>query len=160
MLHVRKDILCKKDLILEWIEEGLPKCEIATRLNCKQETLNSYLIKMQISYTGQQNKKGQQKGPNKYKSASYFLVNHGPTITSHKLKLKLIKEGIKQEVCELCGYGYWQGKKLPLELHHKDGNHFNNELGNLEILCPNCHAVSGKNAGAASGTYTYAGVSE
>jgi hypothetical protein len=42
------------------------------------------------------------------------------------------------------------GLKLPLELHHKDGNHYNNELSNLEILCPNCHAVSGDNAGAAS----------
>lgn len=24
-------------------------------------------------------------------------------------------------------------------MHHKDGNHFNNNLNNLELLCPNCH---------------------
>ena len=27
-------------------------------------------------------------------------------------------------------------------MHHKDGNHQNNELSNLEFLCPNCHATT------------------
>ena len=151
---MRNDILESKELILQWIAEELPKCEIAKRLGCKQETLNTYLTKLDIVYTGQQNKKGQQKGPNKYKSAEYFLEKHGPAINSHKLKLKLIREGFKLDVCESCGNTYWLGKKLPLELHHKDGDHFNNELSNLEILCPNCHAISGDNAGAAVGNYT------
>ena len=151
---MRDDILSKKDLILQWIADELPKREIAKRLGCKQETLNSYLRKMQIVYDGQQAKKGQQKGPNKYRAASYYLVNHGPSITSHNLKLKLIKEGIKPDACESCGNTYWLGKKLPLELHHKDGDHYNNELDNLEILCPNCHAVLGDNSGAAAGNYT------
>lgn len=151
---MRKDILESKDLIVQWIAEELPKCEIAQRLKCKQETLNRYLNKMQITYNGQQAKKGQQKGPNKYKPASYFLVKHGPSITSHRLKLKLIKDGIKQDACESCGNSYWLNKKLPLELHHKDGDHFNNELDNLEILCPNCHSVLGDNSGAAAGNYT------
>ena len=62
---MRDDILSKKDLILQWISEEIPKCEIARRLKCKQETLNAYLSKMQINYSGQQNRKGQQKGPNK-----------------------------------------------------------------------------------------------
>ena len=41
---------------------------------------------------------------------------------------------------------------IPLELHHKDGNKFNNNLSNLELLCPNCHAFTNtyrtKNIGA------------
>jgi RecJ-like exonuclease len=32
------------------------------------------------------------------------------------------------------------GEEIPLELHHIDGNHFNNDLSNLMVLCPNCHA--------------------
>lgn len=151
---MRTDILDKKTLIQQWIAEELPKREIARRLKCKQETLNSYLKKLQLEYTGQQNKKGQQKGANKYKSASYYMIKHGPFIHSHKLKLKLIKDGIKQDLCESCGNAYWLGKKLPLELHHKDGDHYNNELDNLEILCPNCHSISGNNSGAAIGNYT------
>jgi len=44
--------------------------------------------------------------------------------------------------CNRCGLSEWMGEKIPLELEHKDGNHFNNERDNLEILCPNCHALT------------------
>ena len=147
---MRTDLISKNDLILEWIVEELPKREIAKRLGCKQETLNAYLLKMGITYAGQQAKKGQQKGSNVYKDSSNYLGQNALPITSHKLKLKLIRDGLKEEKCECCGNTHWLGIKLPLELHHKDGNHYNNELSNLEILCPNCHAISGDNAGAAS----------
>lgn len=30
-----------------------------------------------------------------------------------------IKDGIKEDKCEICGFSIWQGVKLPLELHHK-----------------------------------------
>ena len=52
---------------------------------------------------------------------------------------KLIEEGIKEEKCEICGFSEWMGKPIPLELHHKDFNHYNNSLDNLQILCANCH---------------------
>lgn len=42
--------------------------------------------------------------------------------------------------CEICGRTEWEGKEIPLCIHHKDGNHINNEISNLQILCPNCHA--------------------
>lgn len=34
-----------------------------------------------------------------------------------------------------------------LEVHHKDMNHSNNELDNLEILCANCHTKEHKKRG-------------
>lgn len=42
------------------------------------------------------------------------------------------------EACERCGY-----KEHPeiLGVHHKDRNRQNNELSNLEVLCPNCHSL-------------------
>ena len=33
-------------------------------------------------------------------------------------------------------------KKVPIELNHIDGNSSNNLLGNLELLCPNCHSLT------------------
>lgn len=42
--------------------------------------------------------------------------------------------------CEICGHSIWNGKDIPLEVHHKDGDHLNNDLSNLMLLCPNCHA--------------------
>ena len=61
---------------------------------------------------------------------------------SHKLKNRLIKEEFKLPCCEECG---WAKKakngRLPLELHHINGNARDNRLENLKILCPNCHSL-------------------
>lgn len=149
----RTDILERKEDILKWIAEKRPKCYMAQQLKCKQETLNSYLKKMGIEYAGQQNKKGQHKGTNVYKPASYYIDNNIP-IHSYKLKEKILRDGIKENKCEICGCSIWQGVSLPLELHHKDGNHFNNQLDNLQILCPNCHSIQEGNSGKNIGTYS------
>ena len=50
--------------------------------------------------------------------------------------VKLRVFAVKGEICERCGYT----KKEILNVHHKDKNKQNNDLKNLELLCPNCHA--------------------
>jgi len=42
--------------------------------------------------------------------------------------------------CWGCGLSQWRGKNITLELEHADGNSANNDLANLQILCPNCHS--------------------
>lgn len=42
--------------------------------------------------------------------------------------------------CEKCGRAEWEGQQIPLCVHHIDGNHINNQIENLQVLCPNCHA--------------------
>jgi hypothetical protein len=32
--------------------------------------------------------------------------------------------------------------KIPIEMNHIDGNSENNDLDNLELLCPNCHSLT------------------
>ena len=130
---MRTDILERKEEILQWIQEERPKNYMCQQLGCKPETLNSYLKKMGIEYAGQQNKKGQQKGPNSYRPALYYIENN-IAITSYKLKEKLIRDGLKKDCCAICGISEWLGIKLPLELHHKNGNHYDNSLDNLDIL--------------------------
>ena len=39
-------------------------------------------------------------------------------------------------------YKTWMGEPIPLELEHINGNHLDNRLENLTILCPNCHALT------------------
>ena len=34
----------------------------------------------------------------------------------------------------------WLDDDIPLELHHIDNNHHNNNLSNLQLLCSNCHS--------------------
>lgn len=54
--------------------------------------------------------------------------------------LKSALLSIKPYKCECCGNFEQMGKQIPLQVHHIDGNHINNELDNLQLLCPNCHA--------------------
>lgn len=44
--------------------------------------------------------------------------------------------------CEICKLKEWQNQPIPLQIHHKDGDNTNNELQNLQLLCPNCHALT------------------
>lgn len=45
--------------------------------------------------------------------------------------------------CNKCHYNIIDA----LEIHHKDKNHYNNSIENLEFLCCNCHAIEHKNGG-------------
>lgn len=137
---MRKDILENKELILALIEKNASKQTICNALNCKHTTLDSYLKKMGIEYKGNMSGKGLPK-PERYKSVTGYLYN-GSSIQSHALKLKLIKEKIFEHECSRCKLSEWQGVPIPLELDHIDGEHHNNELENLRLLCPNCHALT------------------
>lgn len=70
------------------------------------------------------------------------ILKENTPYQSYKLKLRLIKEGLKEEKCECCGNTEWLGQPIKLELHHINGNHNDNRLENLQLLCPNCHAYT------------------
>jgi hypothetical protein len=61
-------------------------------------------------------------------------------MTTFRLKLKLLKDGIKEHRCEKCNNTQWNNSIIPLELHHINGDSNDNELSNLQLLCCNCHA--------------------
>lgn len=49
------------------------------------------------------------------------------------LKMKLLE--VRGNTCERCGYSKYE----ILHMHHKDRNRLNNDMSNLELICPNCH---------------------
>ena len=53
--------------------------------------------------------------------------------TIRAIKLRIIRE--RGGVCERCAYS----KQEILHVHHKDRNTKNNNVDNLELICPNCH---------------------
>ena len=46
--------------------------------------------------------------------------------------------------CEKCGWGEVNPHtgKIPLQVHHIDGDCTNNSEENLQLLCPNCHSLT------------------
>jgi len=55
-----------------------------------------------------------------------------------EIKNRIIRElGVQ---CQECKNTTWNGKPIPLEIEHIDGNNKNNSRENLTLLCCNCHA--------------------
>lgn len=83
--------------------------------------------------------KGFRRQPRKSLPLEELLVFGRPTESSD-LKSRLIREKRMVDICGVCGLlPIWNGKPLTLHLDHIDGNHNNNLIGNLRILCPHCH---------------------
>lgn len=96
-------------------------------------------------FTGQAHNRGKTRntgfaGPSRI-PLSELLVEHPiHYTTSHRLKLRLIDEGILERKCYSCNLTEWLSRPISLELEHINGVHSDNRLSNLTLLCPNCHA--------------------
>jgi hypothetical protein len=66
----------------------------------------------------------------------------GRATSSHGLKKRLLREGLLKAECAVCGLTQWQGRPISLELDHKNGDPLDNQLINLRLCCPNCHALT------------------
>lgn len=118
------------ELLEKFIKEHKTIVEISNIFSISRNTLRHYLELLNIEYHGVYTN---------YEIEDY-LSNKIP-INAPILRKKLIKCGLKEEKCEMCGMSEWMGYKIPLELHHKNGDHHDNRLENLEVLCSNCHSI-------------------
>ena len=133
-----------KELLEEIVSKATSWAQVCRSLGIKPMTgsqafIKRRVIKLNIPYShflGQAWNKGRIHGPRR--PIEDYLSNKYP-ISSDALKKRLIREGFKKRNCESCGASKWLDGEIPIDLHHIDGNHFNNTLSNLEILCPNCH---------------------
>ena len=147
----------KYDWSKEKLEQVIPESDslsdVLSKLQIPIQGNNSQTLKSKIEeygidishFTyGAKKKKGEN-----YIPVSEYLFN-GSSIHTAKLKTKLLKEGIKENKCECCGISEWMGKPIVIQLHHIDGNNCNNELSNLQMLCPNCHSQTDNYCGSAN----------
>ena len=146
----------KYDWNLERIKEVIPQCinftEVLEMLSIPRQGNNSNTLKRlldenNIDYS---HFTGRARVYNNTSTSINEYLSNRVKITSGKLRIKLLAEGLKENKCEICGITKWHGKPIVCQLHHIDGNNQNNNLENLQILCPNCHSQTENYCGSAN----------
>ena len=92
-------------------------------------------------WTGQAHLRGKT-NPHVRRHPLQSILRRGTYYQSNKLRKRLLREGVLEAKCSSCGGVEWLGKAIPLELDHVDGDKTNNELYNIRLICPNCHALT------------------
>ena len=105
------------------------------------KTLDKYIIAYEIDISHFKGKSHNSGGIANNRKDALELCKDGTRTSSFRLKEILIRDGYKFPKCEKCGIENWNGEELPFELDHIDSNKYNNNLDNLQILCPNCHSI-------------------
>jgi hypothetical protein len=147
----------RRDVLEETVKSSNSIAEILRRIGISSATAKAYKPIQQrmrddgIDFShislGRDNRKGKKFPPSPTQPISYYLVK-GQLYSGATLRKRLIREGLLKEVCTKCGIGpEWEGEHLTLQLDHIDGDHFNCELSNLRILCPNCHTQTATHSG-------------
>jgi 5-methylcytosine-specific restriction endonuclease McrA len=135
-----------KDSIQEAIAKSFSWAGVCRQLGLKPNSGSQSHIKSRAllfdipftHFTGQ----GHNKGNTREKTNAIEYCIRGIRTSSDRLRRRLIRDGYKKEECERCGITEWLGERVPLELDHIDSDNTNNEIQNLQIICPNCHALA------------------
>ena len=108
------------------------------------KTINNKIRKYNIDishFTGKGWNVGLKFNPNPAKPLEEILIENSD-YQSFKLLKRLLKEEYKTRICECCNKDQWLDNPIPIELHHINGINNDNRIENLQILCPNCHALT------------------
>ena len=80
-----------------------------------------------------------------------ILIENSTYTTIWRLKRRLLREGILEYRCYVCGLTEWNEKPITLQLDHINGVHLDHRIQNLRLLCPNCHSQTETFAGRNKG---------
>lgn len=127
--------------------------QVLNSLNLKEAGGNYKNIKERINQFNIDVSHFHGKGWNKGKTWNKFVdldkilsensvYKSGLPYSTYRVKSLLFKHKLKEEICENCDLTHWLNKKIPLELHHINGDNKDNRILNLQILCPNCHTLT------------------
>jgi hypothetical protein len=103
-------------------------------------------------FTGQGHLRGKTHSWTPKRLLSDILIANSTYRDNHKLKRRLIRDGLLFNCCYECGIEpIWRGKPLVMVLDHINGDASDYRLENLRMLCPNCNSQQDTFAGRNKG---------
>jgi hypothetical protein len=128
-----------KEHLIEVCNKSGSMAKAAAQLSIHFNTLKRLAILYNCYFPNQGLRGGNKNAPAKI-ILNDILNGAHPHFQTYKLKNRLLKAGILENCCSICGINIWNQKSINLELDHIDGNRVNHLLSNLRLLCPNCHS--------------------
>jgi hypothetical protein len=133
-----KCVICDKDIYRRpsQIENGDRQVycsQTCFGISCRREIPCIVCGKMILA--GANKKSCSRSCANKHRAGIKYNINRPGDKVKHQqdLKIRLLK--YRGRNCERCNYSKYE----ILQVHHKDRNRKNNDMNNLELICPNCH---------------------
>lgn len=131
-------VICTKPIYRRRCEiemsEGRVYCSMTCYgLACRKE--KPCIICGKLILAGENKKTCSRACANKHRAGIKYKMNRPRDKVAYYQGLKIRLLGERGKNCERCGYSKYE----ILQVHHKDRNRQNNELTNLELICPNCH---------------------
>lgn len=134
-----------KELMEDAVKNSFSYAEVCRKIGLKPVGSNFKTVKSKIAlynlddshFTKQRWNKGLGGTEKTARYALKDILQEGIIYSSDSLRKRLINSELKKNECELC---HISGEDVHLELHHINGDHYDNRLENLQILCPNCHS--------------------
>ena len=124
---------------VEVCEKSQSMAQASVKLGLHFNTFKRYALLFGCYKTNPSGKGMKKKGKPKV-DLDKILSGEHPEFQTFKLKNRLLKNNLLNNVCSCCGITDWMDKPLNMELDHIDGDRTNHRLENLRMLCPNCHA--------------------
>ncbi len=138
----RQDIDGARDYITEQLLSGIPKSEICAQFGCKPDTLNRRLKEWGINHLN--NQPGRDRPKYAKRKPLVECLTQNSRVPTYHLKLRLWRDSLKPQYCEECGWARRaSGGRLPLELHHINGDAHDNRLENSAYFVSKLSFVKG-----------------
>jgi 5-methylcytosine-specific restriction endonuclease McrA len=152
----------KTEQLIEAVKESFSMRQTLKKLGLVPTGQNYRLIPKEIKrleldtshFLGRGHLKNKNHSWGKKIALSEILIENSSCSSSHRLKLRLVDEGLLTYSCFGCGINSWSSKivtssnqKLSLQLDHINGVNTDNRIENLRLLCPNCHSLTNTYAG-------------
>ncbi len=128
--------------------EILRKLELVTNGSASRTVLKRRILELNIDINHFDPYKNSVLGLPKI-SLEKILVENSSYYNNSSLKKRLLKDRIITYKCSICNLHEWLDAPISLQLDHINGVNTDNRIGNLRLLCPNCHSqtitFAGKN---------------